>query len=135
MFELLLHTECIIRFKWTLLTIFFFENSFQPGIYFAHSDYPPPPPQNFGVYNPKRCIFKAFIPVFKVIFLRFSFPFFQFQMFMPYVQDVLSNFHIVLALFKNGQDLLDIIRESFYIIFLSWNVLHAKNIWWRAYLK
>ena len=36
------------------------------------------PPRNFTVYNPKRCIFKAFSPVFYVIFLPFGFPFFIF---------------------------------------------------------
>ena len=33
------------------------------------------PVKFFEVYNPKRCIFKTFSPVFHVIFPRFSFPF------------------------------------------------------------
>ena len=34
----------------------------------------------FEVYNPKRCIFKAFFPFFYVIFLPFSIPFFIFSL-------------------------------------------------------
>ena len=65
------------------------------GIYIVHFNHFPPPLLRlffsstnkfaffFGVYNPKRCIFKAFFPVFSCYFPPFFFFLFPFSFFPP----------------------------------------------------
>ena len=62
-----------------IFTIFLFK--FKSGVYIVQFNHFPPPlfeiiffprPKIFGVYDPKRCIFKAFFPVFLCNFRRIS---------------------------------------------------------------